>query len=224
MSRPIMAFIPPSCSGAGYFHKLRAAFGDRVDVRPVELPGHGRRAQEDAVTRADLAVRDVLRRLGGRVDVVYGESLGAYIGLGVVYALGAPRLVAASNSPPSVRETIRLDGVNSIETAAAAMRALGGEIPAEVVEDPDLAEYAYPLIRDDLYLSQSFNEYARDIKIPNDVLVIAGERDSGVRRLDQWSAHTRGRCDVVRLPGGHLLSMDNPDGVAKTVLDWLEAA
>ncbi|MGW0811126.1 thioesterase II family protein [Nonomuraea sp. NPDC002799] len=224
--RPIVAFVPPSCCGAAYFQRLRQAFDGRIDCRLAELPGHGRRSHERAVTRADLAVRDVLRQVGGRVDAFYGESLGAFVALQAIATLepaGAPLLLAASNSPPSARERIRTEDVRDIGTAAAAMRALGGEIPAEVIADPDLAEYAYPLIRDDLYLSQSFNELARDTKISSDTLVIAGQRDTGVRRLDLWSAHTRGRCEVVKLPGGHLLSADNPSGVAATVLDWLRA-
>ena len=46
----------------------------------VELPGHGRRYRQQAITRAELAVRDIIDQLGEPVDVIYGESLGAYIG------------------------------------------------------------------------------------------------------------------------------------------------
>ena len=75
--RPTVAFLPPACCGAGYFRPLRRALADRVDFRAVELPGRGRRYQEPAVTQAAAAAKDVAARLGGHVDAIYGESLGA---------------------------------------------------------------------------------------------------------------------------------------------------
>ncbi|EWM18589.1 thioesterase II family protein [Kutzneria sp. 744] len=217
----VVACIPPSCCGAGYFRRLRRKLSDRVEVRAVELPGHGRRYGERAVTRAELAVRDVIEQLGGPVDVLYGESLGAYLGLAVAAAVERPPfplLVAASNPPPSVREDIRIEGVRSIETAVAALAATGGRIPAEVVADPELAAGAYPLIRDDLRLAKSLVDATRATTVAGDILVVGGENDI---RPTSWAAHTTGRCEVRRLPGEHLLAAANPEGVADLILGAL---
>src|SRR5215470_8599723 len=105
--RPVVAFLPPSCCGAGYFRRLRRALGDRVDAHAVELPGHGRRYAEPPVTQAARAVRDIAEQLPATVDAVYGESLGAYVALAVAATLPRPPLLlAASNSPPSVRAAL----------------------------------------------------------------------------------------------------------------------
>ena len=217
--RPVVAFIPPACCGAGYFRRLRRALGGRIDFRSTELPGRGRRYGESRVTEAAVAARDIAEQIDGPVDAVYGESLGAYIGLQVVALLGRPTpLLAASNSPPSVRAPIRIERVRSAESAVAAMTAMGGEIPREVVDDPALAARAYPLIRDDLYLSQSFIDLTRATTIAGDIHVIAGADDTGVTRLEAWAAHTMGRCDVRRLPGRHLLAASNPAGLADAIL------
>src|SRR5215467_12180084 len=97
---PSVVFIPPSCCGAGYFRRLRRTLANRVDFRAVELPGHGRRFAEPLVTQAEIVVADLAGMLGGRVDAVYGESLGAYIGLALVGMLDQgrpPLLLAAAN-------------------------------------------------------------------------------------------------------------------------------
>src|SRR5207249_5883709 len=110
------------------------------------------------VTQAETVVTELAGRLGGHVDAVYGESLGAYIGLALAGVLDQPRpplLLAAANSPPSVRDRIRLEHTGSLATAAATLAAMGGQIPAEVLSDQDLAGSAYPMIRADLFLSQS---------------------------------------------------------------------
>lgn len=217
MRRPLVVFVPPSCCGAGYFRKLRRALADRVDFRAVELPGHGRRFAEPLVMQAKAAVADLAALIGGPVDAVYGESLGAYVGLALAGALDQhrpPLLLAAANSPPSVRDRIPLEDIDSIESAAATLAAMGGRIPADVLADRDVAGHAYPLIRADLYLSQSFIETTRALTVAADIQVLAGVDDTASTGLQHWARHTTGRCAVTRLPGGHLLSETNPAGVA----------
>ncbi|HWM04086.1 MAG TPA: alpha/beta fold hydrolase [Actinophytocola sp.] len=222
---PVVAFIPPSCAGAGYFRPLRRVLGERVDFRAVELPGHGRRYREDPLTVARDAARDVADRLGGPVDAIYGESLGAYVGLAVTALLDQPRpplLLAAANSPPSVRERIRTEDADSIESAVAMLAAMGGQIPTAVVDDPELARQAFPLMRADLHLSQSFIERTRELRVAGDIHVLGGTADTALCRLESWADHTTGHCSVNRLPGGHLLSATNPTGVAEVVLRSLD--
>jgi surfactin synthase thioesterase subunit len=224
-SRPVVAFLPPACYGAGYFRRLRRAFDGRIEFLALELPGRGHRHLEPPITQATAAVADVAAQIGDRVlDASYGESLGAYLGLAVAATIKQPRpplLFAVSNSPPSVREPVNLDHVNSIETAVAAMKALGGEIPAEVADHPELAGHAYAVVRDDLRLSQSLIESTRETTIAGDIHVIGGDDDTGLIQLGSWANHTKGSCRVARLPGGHLLSRRNPSGVAEAVLSSL---
>lgn len=223
---PTVAFIPPSCCGAGYFRGLRRELGERVDFRAVELPGHGRRYREALLTRAEPVIADVTAQLGGHVDAVYGESLGSYIGLAVVASVRqrpVPLLIAASNSPPSVRERIRTEELGSLDGAVATLTAMGGEIPAEVLRTPELAERLYPVIRDDLRLSQSFVDLTRFMTTAGDVQVLAGADDEASVRLESWADHTTGRCKVTVLPGGHLLSAGDPSGVAEVILALLTA-
>ncbi|WP_172387783.1 thioesterase II family protein [Streptomyces sp. MNP-20] len=223
-SRPAVAFIPPSCCGAGYFRRLRRELGDRVTFHALELPGHGRRYQETPLTDATEAVADLVARIDAPLDALYGESLGAYLALGVADVLQQerpPLLLAASNSPPSVRGRIRTEELDTIEAAVAALRAMGGEIPPEVISDPELAESAYPLIRADLFLSQSCIDLVRGSAAAGNLTVLAGTGDTALTRLEAWSTHTRGHCEVASLSGGHLLSATNPAAVAEHVLEAL---
>ncbi|MFJ4972561.1 thioesterase II family protein [Streptomyces sp. NPDC088755] len=223
-TKPVIAFIPPSCCGAGYFRPLRRALGDRVDFRGLELPGHGRRFDEPRLTEAAAAVRDLAGRLDGPVDAVYGESLGAYIGLALAAELPQPRppvLLAVSNTPPSVRESPLPRKAASLAEAIAMLTAMGGEIPADVMADPALSARVFPLVRDDLLLSGSFIESLRTTRCAGDIHVVAGYEDASVGGLDAWSRHTSGRCSVVLLPGGHLLSAASPSAVAEAVLGAL---
>lgn len=221
-SGPTIALIPPSCCGAGYYRKLRRALGGHVNAVAVELPGHGRRYREPCLTDAGLATADLAARLPEHVDAVFGESLGAYIGLAVVAAVAAPRqplLLVASNPPPSDHPGIDTTRLDSLESGVAAFEALGGRIPDEVLRTPGLARRAMPLIRDDLLLSHSYIAAGRATAIASDLCVAVGSDDAACARgVDGWAAHTAGSCEIVRLPGGHLLSADNPAGVATVIL------
>jgi surfactin synthase thioesterase subunit len=224
-SGPTIALIPPSCCGAGYFRKLRRALGGRVNAVAVELPGHGRRYREPCLTDAGPATADLAARLPKQVDAVFGESLGAYIGLAVVAATTAtrcPLLLVASNVPPSEHPGIDTARVDSLESAVRAFEALGARIPDDVLHKPDVARSAFPLIRDDLLLSHSYVAAGRTTTIASDIRVAVGVDDAAcVRGVDGWAAHTTGSCDVVRVPGGHLLSSENPEGVATVILQAL---
>jgi surfactin synthase thioesterase subunit len=217
--RPAVALIPPSCCGAGYFRRLRRALGDRIDARVVELPGHGHRYMEPPVTQAALAVREVAERLSGTpVDAIYGESLGAYVGLAVAGALPRmPLLLVASNSPPSVRDPVPGGGVDSLEDAVAALTAMGAQIPSEVLTDPALADQTRELILGDLRLSWSMIDATRAMNVTADIHVLAGTGDPAAIALDAWAVHTTGQCEVSWITGGHLLSAVNPKGVAQWV-------
>jgi surfactin synthase thioesterase subunit len=222
--RPVVAFLPPACCGAGYFSPLRRAFGSRIEFLAVERPGLGRRYREPALTEAAAGAADVVSRLGVHVDAIYGESLGAYLGLAVAARLSQswpPLLIVASNCPPSVRGRIDTSQVQSIQAAIAAMRTLGGEIPVEVIDHPELADQAFRVIRDDLDLSQSLIGALRETRIAGNIQVICGDDDPAATQPEWWGAHTTGSCRVVRLPGGHLLSRANPSGVADAVLSSL---
>jgi surfactin synthase thioesterase subunit len=222
---PAVVLIPPLCCGAGYFRRLRRALSDQADVRAVELPGHGRRFAEPFLTSAEDAVSDVLARIGGPVDAVYGESLGAYIGLAVAAALARgraqerpPVLIAASNSPPSVQRRIAPGDVVTLESAVATLTSMGGVVPDEALADAAVAASAFPLIRADLLLSGSFVDGVRTARAPGEVHVLGGESDSSLTGLRGWARHSTGTCTVARLPGGHLLARDNPSGVAAALL------
>jgi len=218
---PVVVLIPPSACGAGYFARLRRAVAGLADLRVVELPGHGRRFAEPLLTRARPVVLDVAARLDGPVDVVYGESLGAYVALALVDTLAQerpPRLLLASNSPPSVREPIDLAGVTSMATAAAVLRSMGGDVPDEALSDPAVAGQAYPLLRADLHLAQSFVDLTRGLAVDVALEVLAGTEDRALAGLEHWSRHTTVGCSLTRLAGGHLLSRTNPDAVAAAVL------
>jgi surfactin synthase thioesterase subunit len=218
----VVALIPPSCCGGGYFRRLRRALGDQIDVRVIELPGHGRRYAEPPASQAAAAVRDVVERLPGtQLDAIYGESLGAYVGLAVAEALPQPPplLLAASNSPPSVRAPVTEGGDTTLDAAVAALTAMGAEIPEEVRTDPALADQARAMILGDLRLSWAMIEATRATKLAADIQVLAGNDDAASIELAAWAAHTTGRCEVARIPGGHLLSATNPAGVARWILE-----
>ncbi len=224
-SGPTIALIPPSCCGSGYYRKLRRALGGRVNAVAVELPGHGRRYLEPCLTDAGLVTADLAARLPEHVDAVFGESLGAYIGLAVAAAATAarpPLLLVASNVPPSEHPGIDTARLDSLESAVAAFETLGARIPDDVLRKPDVARSAFPLIRDDLLLSHSYIAACRAASVASDLRVVVGSDDGACAPgVDGWAAHTTGSCEIVRLPGGHLLSSENPEGVATVIFEAL---
>ncbi len=82
-----------------------------LEVIPLELPGRGRRMHEELLKDFDLAAKDlygqVVPKLNGAPFLIYGHSMGAYLGLRVTRMLeeaGHPPayLIVSGNPGPGV--------------------------------------------------------------------------------------------------------------------------
>lgn len=224
---PRILLLPPSCCGVGYFRPLGKELTRRgIATRTVELPMHGRRWREDPLVDAHAAVADITAQVGlHEVDLVYGESMGAYLGLllmnGAEPTRTAPPLVAASNRPPVDRVDINVAAVTSLETAQRAFADLGGEVPVGIVNLAATPERTFALLRGDIALSQSLIEATRPLRTIGPITVVRGTEDTSAGDLSRWSLHATGDVSVHHVRGGHLISSANPSEIADIVVTTL---
>ena len=204
--------LPFAGGGAGVYGSWSSAFGDRVDVIPVQLPGRERRLRDRPYTAMAPLVTDLLATLIPLLDrpwVVFGHSMGASIG----YALA--RAATAAGLPPThlVVSARRAPGVPSPHPPFFALpdallvsetERHYGPMPALVRDNPGVLATFLPTMRADYQLLDTWRA-PTDVVLDAAVTAIVGAADPTVRpdQVEGWERVTRGPFEMRVVDGGH---------------------
>jgi len=182
--------------------------GSDVDVCAYELPGHGGRFSERALTRMEALMPDVLDAvmpLADRPLVLFGHSMGASIAFETALALAAvgrsPRalvLSARGTERDRVEPVHHLPAPKLIEK----LKEFNGA-PAEALENAELMELMLPMIRADFELSETYK--TSPTVVPSPIIALGGTRDALTwpDDLSTWSTRTSGRFERHVYDGDH---------------------
>jgi surfactin synthase thioesterase subunit len=211
-----------------------------LEVRPLELPGRGRRIGEPPMTdlpalAARLAgelVRDGVRDAAMGVDAPYalfGHSLGGLVAFEMAHELrrlGAPAprmLFASAAAAPSRRDDGRwaepLDDAGLI----AEMRRLSGT-PEEVFSERDLLDMALPVLRADFLMVGRY-EHRRRPPLDCPIAAFGGRHDDIAQEaLLAWKEETTGSFSLTMFEGDHFFIRGCEGRLLDHLLDRLGAA
>lgn len=197
----------------------RSIFGDwqnelyfDADVVPVDLPGRGARAGEALLADLQPVAVNLAREIAAEVSgpyMFYGHSVGALVCFEVARQLSRHHgsepdaiFAAAFRAPhtPSARAPVH--GMDDHQLLAHVVR-LGG-VPARVLMEPDLLKLAFPTLRADLRLSETY-ELGDAHRLSCPIYVYGGEADPIVAsyEFERWRDLTSGECEVRMFKGGH---------------------
>jgi medium-chain acyl-[acyl-carrier-protein] hydrolase len=185
-----------------------------VEVRAVQYPGREARFSEAPITDA-LAMAQTLAghwaEIAGQGPVaLFGHSMGALLGFELVAELErrgeAGRVhcfFASGHQAPHL--PYRAPQVHKLPDAEflPTVNAHFGGIPAELMNDPDVAEMIRTTLRADFTLVETYVPHHGTISAP--IVAMGGTEDEWTtnEELDAWAEHTRGTFRVRRYPGGH---------------------
>jgi medium-chain acyl-[acyl-carrier-protein] hydrolase len=204
--------LPYSGGRASAFNGLAAELPGDVELRAIELPGHGRRLTEAPLTRLRPLVEQLTDVLAERVRppfVLLGYSVGALIGFETVREFtrrGWPGpsalFVAAARAPhlrssrPPLHELSRADLVDGLHRLAGHHNAL--------LDNDELVDIMLPVLRADLGLDESY-AHQRGDPLDCPIAAFGGSEDWSVPRasLEAWRQHTTSDFSATVLPGGH---------------------
>ncbi len=167
----------------------------------------------DAVTDV---YQQLMQRLGNRVLILYGHSLGSALAFGVagmLEAAGRPAdyLLVSGNPGPGVREpTFRY--LMNREDFLQELRQLGG-IPDAFFQDKDLIDFFEPIMRADFELAER-NDLAASKPLYTPVYALMGNQEQGAVHIENWHKFTTARFDHELLEGDHFFIHRHPQRLA----------
>ncbi len=214
---PVTLFCIPHAGGsAAYYSDFASRFAEGVRLRPLELPGRGRRCREPLVSGIDALADDLMP---GILPVartapyaLFGHSMGALLAFLCavrLHALGAPvpaALFLSACPAPTSQGAPFEDSLRRIGHSSSAVwqhaRDLGG-IPDEILGSPDFRKYLEPILHADFTAMRSWRP--RDFSaLPLPITVLLGNQDTVSEQSGRgWARLTTSRFALHWFDGGH---------------------
>ena len=206
-------FCFPYAGGSSFvFREWAEQLPDWIEVCPVQLPGRGRRLNEEPFVRFAPLMKELTRTILPWLDkpfVLFGHSLGSVIAFELAqqltreFELEPLHLFVAGRHAPHLPDTQPASHHLPDDQFKEELRRLNGTAP-EILEHPELFQFVLPLLRADFELCYSY-EYREREPLPCPITAFGGMADSFVSRdqLTAWREHTRSEFSVKMLPGDH---------------------
>ena len=204
--------FPYAGGGASIFRAWPTYLPVDIEVCSIQLPGHETRLSEPLFTSLEALVSvlaQVLQPYLMQPFAFFGHSLGALVGFELARTLrqwgqpGPIHLFVSGHSAPQIPQTDPL--VHQLPQAdfIQKLTSLNGT-PIEVLQNPELMELLYPVLRADFALNETY-VYRPGLPLDCALSALGGLHDdlAGRSDIEPWREQTRGRFSLRILPGDH---------------------
>ncbi len=212
--------------GSAYsFDFLLPYLSSNSELVPLELPGRGRRVQEQFLTTSSAASADYTRQIIDRWNrepfVLYGHSMGATLAGHVAQQLEAagvcPEKIIVTGDPGAGAGTNQERYLLDRDNFLRELREMGG-MPADFFKHEALLDLFLPILRADFEVIEGKEE----LPLPSfrtPVLVIMGGEEEDVAEIDNWKRLTQTHCETRVVEGDHFFIHN----YAKQLVEELES-
>lgn len=216
----VFAF-PHAGASADVFRNLRPLLPAWIALRPLELPGRGRRMLEDATWTLEPLVAVLaseLERVAARPAVFFGHSMGALLAFETARRLRPPHgprhLVVSGHRGPQLDRSYLTGHEDDDATFARELRRWGGDAGGWL-DDGDLRDLFLPVLRADFRALVAYRFTPGD-PLTCPITAVRGIDDPYLDEpgLEAWRELTRVTFEARTAPGGHFFWVGHPERIA----------
>lgn len=214
-SRPRVFCFPAAGGNTAPFYRWRRLLAERVQVVPVELPGHRNRLDEPLHRGVEPLVDELVPAILAEAQVPFallGTSMGALIAFEVARRLSARQvppayLVVASCPSPRTPRRGTLHRLPDAEFLRELCRMEA--TPAEVLDTPELTGLLLPAWRADFALVETYT-YRPGQRLDVPLVAVAAQDDpyAPMPEVRRWQDESDGPFHLVEADGGHFFFLD----------------
>nr|WP_239144599.1 alpha/beta fold hydrolase [Streptomyces sp. SID14515] len=212
--------------------RWRRRLGPDIEVRPMQLPGHGERINETPRDRWDDLLADVRTVLTGLTDLtvrpiaLFGHSLGALLAfecariLATEHGIQPVRLLVSGHRAPHL--PLREETLHHLPDAEFLAKLSERSRTLRALTDPEFRKLLLPVLRADFTASETY-EFTEGTPLTCPITALGGvlDEDAGLAELSAWRRHSTGRFDLAAFEGDHFFVDDAWERVVATVGDRL---
>jgi medium-chain acyl-[acyl-carrier-protein] hydrolase len=231
MTAPPSTRLPLYCfpyggAGASAYRDWSRGLPEWIEVRPLQPPGRETRFRETPYTRLAPMVADMM----GKVEAergpfaLFGHSLGGLVAFELARELRrqgrpAPVLLVVSGfgAPHLLRDRPRVSHLAPDDFWREVQAHY--DVTPEIVAEPIFRELAYPVLRADLEIVET---YVYREEPPFDFPLVAlgglGDPEAAPEQIEAWTGYSRQPVRVRIFPGGHFyVNSSRPEVLAEIV-------
>ncbi|WP_157729350.1 thioesterase II family protein [Tumebacillus algifaecis] len=218
---PINLFCIPYAGGSAsvIYGKWSQKLDPSIQVKPLELAGHGRRMSEPFYPTMQAAVTDVLNtirpQLTERPYAIYAHSMGTIIAYELVAAIRAAGLPEPSTvflsgrQPPHHQYENKNMHQMTDDDFLEEIWSMGGT-SREVFESKEWRALFLPVLRNDYRIIETYRFQEPVIRTNADLVFFYSDRDHLVSKpgIYEWDRYTTQGIEHHEFPGGHFFLND----------------
>jgi len=225
----IKLFCLPYAGGSSMIYKSwRRYLDERIDLRPIELPGRGARFSEPLYSSTEEVVNDLYDKISGELDnqpyAVFGHSMGTIltyelVGKIIDHTKREPvHLFFSGRYPPFVEVNEKNIHTLPDKEFLARLQLLGG-MNKEVIENKEILELFMPILRSDYKLVETYKHKGSIASFNCDITVLNGSSDDYVdgKEMHRWKECTTKNCRFYEFDDGHFFINKYKEDVAAVI-------
>ncbi len=198
-----------------------------VELRAVELPGHGTRLSEPLAQDIKELIEPIARGILPTLDkpfAIFGHSMGALLGFEVALFLqqqfnkvAEHVFLSGHGAPGSPRHEPKIHHLPKPQFIAKIKEYNG--TPQEVLEHEELMELMIPILKADFRICEMYQHYSNN-KLMAPITAMGGINDPSTFRedLEAWKNFTTGDFKVRLFPGDHFYLLQQKVNLLKAIL------
>jgi surfactin synthase thioesterase subunit len=210
--------LPFAGGHAHSYRDFQAHVADFIFVKPLDLPGRGRRLREPLLVDIEAMVDNIFHQIQTEIDgkpyAIYGHSMGALLGNILTKRilstnLSAPlHLFFSGRKAPSIPCDFPKHSLSK-KAFIAYLHEMGG-FSSELLADSALMAFFEPILRADF---EAVETYIHKAVPPFDVpiTILHGMNDKDISHADLllWQQETRQPIFIKQFLGGHFFIFEH---------------
>lgn len=227
--------IPHAGGNTAFYARFNEFFPARITIKPLELPGKGRRYRERRPTSMESMGRDLLEQVHFAAHTgpyaLFGHSMGGLLAFlcarfacDAALPLPTALFISSATTPDRMRTGISRPVDQLPPGALWDYVARMGGIPSEIAQSRDFRNYLEPVLRADFMALESWQP-APWSPLPLPIHITIGSHDL-VTEADarHWQNLTDAQCTVRTFSGGHFYVQDHWQELADHITHVLKTA
>lgn len=226
MKKPKLFFLH-FAGGNSYSFQFLYPYLKKFEIHALELPGRGKRIAQPLIKDMDAAIDDYYNQINPLITagcdfIIYGHSMGASLGLGLVKKLESINkipvsLIVSGNAGPRHSEQKSQRYLMPVPEFKDELRRLGG-VPEEVLQHSELFSFFEPVLRADFCIVET-KEVKIETPVKTPIYAMMGNREEQAQTIENWKTYTEKEFAHRIFSGGHFFIHDHAAEIAQIIIN-----